>query len=75
MSFPKVFEPRAMRARFADHWAEFLRAHYRNPEEVAVAFGVRFQTAVNWWNAANRPSGDSVALVAGQLDAFLRGRA
>lgn len=74
MSFAKVFDPHQMRVRFADHWAEFLRANYRNPEEVAVAFDVRFQTAMNWWNGANRPSGDRVALVAGRLDAFLRGR-
>lgn len=69
MSFAKVLDhpatapdPRALRLRFAALFAEFLRANYRNPEEVAVAFGVRFQTALNWWNGANRPSGDTVAL-------------
>jgi len=60
MSFPKVLDPRGFRARFAFHWMRFLREYYRNPEEVAVAFGVRFQTALNWWNGVNRPSGDVV---------------
>jgi hypothetical protein len=67
MSHTKVFENRALeplgfRARFASHWARYLRSAYRNPEEVAVAFGVRFQTASNWWHGLNRPSGDVVAL-------------
>lgn len=61
MSFTKVFEPRAYRAFFADRWAKFLRANYANPEEVSVSFGVRFQTAANWWNGDNKPSGDVVA--------------
>jgi hypothetical protein len=63
MSFPKVFDPEAMRLRFADLWAAFLREHYRNTEEVAHVFGVRHQTAVNWWAGTNRPTGDKVALV------------
>lgn len=62
MSLPKVFEPRDLRARFAHFWAGWLRANYRSTEEVAVAFGVRHQTAINWWQGANRPSGDVVAL-------------
>lgn len=62
MSHTKVFEPRSFRAFFAVRWSEFLRANYRSTEEVAVVFGVRHQTAVNWWNGDNRPSGDVVAL-------------
>ena len=62
MSHTKVFDARAYRARFAAYWAEWLQAHYRNTEEVAVAFGVRHQTAVNWWKGDNRPTGDVVAL-------------
>lgn len=62
MSLPKVLDPRAFRARFAHYWSDFLRANYRNPEAVAHAFGVTFQTACNWWNGTNRPSGDIVAL-------------
>ncbi|SIO36852.1 hypothetical protein SAMN05444722_1709 [Rhodovulum sp. ES.010] len=65
-SLPKVLDPRGFRAVFAARFSEFLRANYRNPEEVAVNFGVRYQTALNWWDGLNRPSGDVVAL------AFLR---
>lgn len=75
MSHTKVFDPRSFRARFADLWAEFLRANYRNPEEVAVAYGVRYQTAVNWWQGANRPSGDVVALAGRRFAEFMEGRA
>lgn len=74
MSHTKVFDPRCFRARFADLWAEFLRANYRSPEEVAVCYGVRYQTAVNWWQGANRPSGDVVALAGRRFTDFLEGR-
>ncbi|WP_313349105.1 hypothetical protein [Paracoccus sp. (in: a-proteobacteria)] len=74
MSFPKVFEPRTFRARFATFWSDFIRANYRNPEEVSVAFGVTFQTALNWWNGANRPSGDVVALAGRRFMDFMEGR-
>ena len=43
-------------------WSRFLRANFRNPEAVMLAFGVTFQTACNWWNAVGRPTGDKVAL-------------
>lgn len=68
MSCTKVLErrpldsPGGFRRHFAHHFARFLQRNYRNPEAVAAAFGVRFNTACNWWNAANRPSGDSAAL-------------
>lgn len=61
MSCTKVFDPVDYRAFFAERWAGFLRENYRNPETVAVAFGVRYQTALNWWQGVNRPSGDVVA--------------
>jgi hypothetical protein len=61
-SLSKVFEPRSFRAFFAMRFAAFLQANYRNPEEVAVVFGVRYQTALNWWQGINRPSGDVVAM-------------
>jgi len=61
-SLSKVFDPRGFREVFAERWAGFLRANYRNPEEVAVSFGVRYQTALNWWDGLNRPSGDVVAM-------------
>lgn len=73
MSHTKVFDrdPRDFRARFADYWSQFLRENYRNTEEVAVAFGVRHQTAVNWLNAANRPSGDVVAMAGPRFHEYL----
>lgn len=63
MSQPKVFgECKSFRQFFAAKWALFVRENYRNPEEVAVVFGVRFQTALNWWNGDNAPSGFAVAM-------------
>lgn len=66
MSQSKVLDPHGFRRRFAEYWSVFLQKQYDSPEHVAVAFGVRFQTALNWWQGANRPTGDVVAL------AFLR---
>lgn len=60
----REFDPYRFKAMFPDHWAGFLRGHFRNPEHVAYAFGVTYQTARNWWDGINRPSGDKVALVA-----------
>lgn len=71
MSFPRIIDPRAFRARFTHIWSEFIRANYRNPEEVAVYFGVRFQTACNWWNGVNRPTGDVVARAGRPFQDFL----
>lgn len=51
-----------MREGFPARWAEFLRATYANPEEVASAFAVRHSTAWNWWTGLNAPSGPAVAL-------------
>lgn len=62
MSLTKVLEPRGFRLFFAHRWSQFLHENYRNPEEVAVCYGVRYQTALNWWQGINRPSGDVVAL-------------
>lgn len=63
-SFAKVFDPYKLRTEFPDLWSGYLRASFRNPEAVSVAFDVTFQTACNWWNATHRPSGDKVALAA-----------
>lgn len=63
-SFDKVFDPYRLRTEFPDMWSAYLRASFRNPEAVAVAFDVTFQTACNWWKATHRPSGDKVALAA-----------
>jgi hypothetical protein len=51
------------RAWFAPAFARWLQAHFQGTEQVAVAFGVRHQTAINWWHGTNRASGDTVALV------------
>lgn len=65
MSHTKILEePHNFRAFFVHRWSQFLRENYRNPEEVSVVFGVRFQTGLNWWNGVNRPSGDVVAMAA-----------
>ena len=72
MSQSKVLDPITFRSRFADYWSRFLRQQYRNPEHVAVAFGVRYQTALNWWQGANRPTGDVVALAGQPFTDFLR---
>jgi hypothetical protein len=59
MSRSKVLD---YRARFAARWSRFLRETYATPEDVAAAFGVRFQTALNWWQGENAPSGAFVGL-------------
>lgn len=62
MSLLKVFDPRYFREFFAVRWSTFLQENYQNPEEVAVIYGVRYQTALNWWQGINKPSGDVVAI-------------
>jgi hypothetical protein len=64
MSFTKVIDPRGFRAFFKHRFSEFLHANYRNAEEVAVLYGVRYQTALNWWQGINAPSGDTTTLAA-----------
>lgn len=55
------FDPWRFKAVFPDRWSAFLRANYRDAEHVAVEYGVRFQTALNWWQGLNKPSGNAVA--------------
>ena len=57
-------DPRGFKAFFKDRFAQFLRSNYRNAEEVAVVYGVRYQTAANWWQGLNAPSGDTTTLAA-----------
>lgn len=64
MSLSKVIDPRGFRAFFKHRFAQFLHANYRNAEEVAVVFGVRYQTGLNWWQGTNAPSGDTTTLAA-----------
>lgn len=62
MSLSKVIDPRGFKAFFKQRFSEFLQANYRNAEEVAVIYGVRYQTALNWWQGTNAPSGDTTTL-------------
>jgi hypothetical protein len=58
----KIFDDiDAFRRNFAEVRKAFLRENYRNPEQVAVVYGVRFQSALNWWNGNNAGSGAFVA--------------
>lgn len=57
-------DPYRMKREFPERWASYLHATFRNPEAVATAFDVRFQTACNWWAGTNAASGDKVALAA-----------
>lgn len=68
MSLSNHFDNRgskSFRAFFAERWSQFLRENYRSPEAVAAAFGVRYQTALYWWNADHAPNGSSVAIAFG----------
>ena len=48
---------------FLSSFARWLQLNFRGPEQVASVFGVRHQTALNWWNGRNRASGDVVGMV------------
>ena len=61
-SRPKILDRFAVRVTAPEVWCRFLHAEFRNPEEVAAHFEVRFSTACNWWNATNRPSADKVLI-------------
>lgn len=60
---PVAVEAGRVRDWFAPAFARWLQANFAGPEIVATIFGVRYQTALNWWNGAHRASGDTVALV------------
>lgn len=62
MSLTKVFDPRSFKAFFKHRFAEFLQDNYESAEEIAVIYGVRYQTALNWWQGINAPSGDTITL-------------
>ena len=60
ISQSNVFEfpsKRLERDFFIARFRAYLRGNFRNPEQVSVAFNVRFQTALNWWNGDNCPAG------------------
>ena len=52
------------KAWFAGAWAQYLRATFTSPEELAMAFSVRSSTAWTWWNGDNKASGDIVMRMA-----------
>lgn len=60
----RLVDPCIYRASFLERWSDLIRHLFRTRDAVAVAFGVTFQTACNWWEGSNRPSGDKVALAA-----------
>lgn len=55
---------RAFRAWFPGAFSAWLQENFHSPEVVAAVFGVRYQTALNWWNGSNKPSGDTLMLLA-----------
>lgn len=69
-------DPFALRAAMAVRWGAWVRRHFRRPEDVAVAFGVTFQAARNWFDGLHRPSGETVLLAqmvwGGEFTAFMR---
>lgn len=69
-------DPYALRAAMADRWGLWVRRHFRRPEDVAVAFGVTFQAARNWFDGLHRPSGETVLMAqlvwGGEFTAFMR---
>ncbi|KEP68403.1 hypothetical protein DL1_11850 [Thioclava dalianensis] len=58
------YDPQPYRLEFLDRWAALIQHLFVTREDVASGFGVTFQTACNWWDGLNRPSGDKVALAA-----------
>lgn len=59
----KPFDMHAYRRAFPDLWSRFLRAHFRNPVEVAMFFDMSdTTTARHWWNGTNAPMGHFVAV-------------
>lgn len=55
-------DPYVLRAAMAVRWGEWVRRHFRRAEDVAVAFGVTFQCARNWFDGLHRPSGETVLM-------------
>ncbi|MBU2963352.1 hypothetical protein KO516_21500 [Citreicella sp. C3M06] len=55
----------------AEIWSDWLRAEFRNPEAVAVFFGVRNSSAWNWWNASTRPTADKVMIAVLERPGFM----
>lgn len=43
-------------------WSDLMRRRLPSREACAVAFGVTFQTACNWWDGFSCPTGDKVMM-------------
>jgi hypothetical protein len=68
-------DPRRYRALYPDLWFAFLRAHFRDPVEVAYFFGVDAKTGKDWWEGVSRSQGWAVAYAIENIPtaaAFLR---
>ena len=59
-SLTSILDARLRKARTKARFARFLHENYGSAERVAVAFGVRYQTACNWLDEVNCASGDAV---------------
>jgi hypothetical protein len=55
-------DPYRLRADMAERWSLWLRRNLASPEEAAVLFHVRGQTARNWWDGLHRPAGETVMM-------------
>jgi len=53
-------DPHAIRRKFPEKWMGFLRAHFRDPVEVAYVFSVDEKTARHWWHGTTGPQGWAV---------------
>lgn len=57
---PRPFDPHAFRRAFPDRWSAFVRAHHRNPTDVAHFYGVTDRAARDWWEGRSAPRGSAV---------------
>lgn len=53
-------DPRRLREQFPELWSGFLRANYRDSEEVAFTYGVSEKAARNWIEGRTGPQGWAV---------------
>lgn len=60
---PVAIHAEGFEAWFVPALSVWLQTNFENAEHVARAFGVRFQTALNWWNGAHCAKGSSVGLI------------
>ena len=60
----RLADPYWLARHMPELFANYLRATFRRPEEVATAYTVTFATARNWWDAVSAPRADKVAATA-----------